>query len=194
MKNPIQYLVLAVTVLGCFGQALAQGYPNKPVRAIISFTPGSSTDILGRLVIQKVSESWGQPVVLENRGGAGGSIAANAVAKSPADGYTLLIDSAAHAVTPAIYATLPSTGEAGVPGADSPLWFGIWAPAGTPADVVFKISVDVRKALANPEIHQRLSGLGNDVMDMAPDQFAKFVREEIDSYAKVIRGAVIEPQ
>ena len=322
MKNPSRYLVLALTVLGFCGQAQAQGYPNKPVRAIISFTPGSSTDILGRLVMQKVSESWGQPVVLENRGGAGGSIAANAVAKSPADGYTLLIDSAAHAVTPAIYATLPydtlkdfidivplavqpnvlvvpanspyksvmdivdaarakpgavnfasagigsgthlnlekfiaaanikvthipfkgtpevmsalfgnsvdcywapisaamasiaggklralavstlkrssrlpdlpTTGEAGVPGADSPLWFGIWAPAGTPADVVFRISVDVRKALANPEIHQKLSVLGNDVMDMSPDQFAKFVREEIDSYARVIRAAGIEPQ
>jgi tripartite-type tricarboxylate transporter receptor subunit TctC len=88
-------------------QALAQGYPNKPVRAIVSFTPGSSTDIVGRLVMAKVSEYWGQPVVVENRAGAGGSIGSNVVATSGADGYTLLINSSAHAVNPAIYAKLP---------------------------------------------------------------------------------------
>ena len=54
--------------------ACAQGYPNKPVRVIISFTPGSSTDIVGRLVMQKVSEYWGQPVIADNRGGAGGKL------------------------------------------------------------------------------------------------------------------------
>src|SRR4051812_49367792 len=89
------------------GQAAAQAYPAKPVHAIISFTPGSSTDIVGRVVVQKVSEYWGQPVVPENRAGAGGSIGTAAVANAPADGYTLLIDSSAHTVTPAIYAKLP---------------------------------------------------------------------------------------
>lgn len=88
-------------------QALAQGYPNKPVRAIISFTPGSSTDIVGRLVMAKVSEYWGQPVVAENRAGAGGSIGSNVVATAAPDGYMLLINSSAHAVNPAIYAKLP---------------------------------------------------------------------------------------
>ncbi|HEX5093804.1 MAG TPA: tripartite tricarboxylate transporter substrate-binding protein, partial [Burkholderiales bacterium] len=88
-------------------QAIAQGYPNKPVRAIISFTPGSSTDIVGRLVMAKVSEYWGQPVVAENRPGAGGSIGSNVVATAEADGYTLLINSSAHSVNPGIYAKLP---------------------------------------------------------------------------------------
>src|SRR5436190_1796389 len=87
--------------------ALPQAYPSKAVHVIISFPPGSSTDIVGRIVMQKVSEYWGQPVVPENRGGAGGSIGSAAVAKAAPDGYTLLINSSAHSVNPAIYAKLP---------------------------------------------------------------------------------------
>src|SRR5215467_14029195 len=85
----------------------AQNYPTKPVHVIISFTPGSSTDIVGRIVMQKVAEIWGQPVIPENRPGAGGSIGSAAVAKAAPDGYTLLINSNAHSVNPAIYAKLP---------------------------------------------------------------------------------------
>src|SRR5260221_7000778 len=85
----------------------AQSYPTKPVHVIISFTPGSSTDIVGRIVIQKLTEMWGQPVVPENRAGAGGSIGSAVVAKADPDGYTLLINSNAHCVNPAIYAKLP---------------------------------------------------------------------------------------
>ena len=99
--------IMAVAMALVTPQAGAQGYPSKPVHAIISFTPGSSTDIVGRIVMQKVSEYWGQPVVAENRAGAGGSIGAAVVARAAPDGYTLLIDSAAHSITPAIYAKLP---------------------------------------------------------------------------------------
>ena len=88
-------------------QTNAQGYPSKPVRLIISFTAGSSTDIVARIVMQKVSEYWGQPAVIENRAGAGGSIGSNVVATAAPDGYTLLVNSSAHAVNPAIYAKLP---------------------------------------------------------------------------------------
>src|SRR6266513_1414396 len=88
-------------------QAFGQGYPNKPVHVIISFTPGSSTDIVGRIVSQKLSDLWNQPVVPENRAGAGGSIGSAIVAKATPDGYTLLINSNAHSVNPAIYAKLP---------------------------------------------------------------------------------------
>jgi len=321
MKTIIRIFVAAV-VAAVAVQASAQGYPNKPVHAIISFTPGSSTDIVGRVVAQKLSEMWGQPVLAENRAGAGGSIGTAFVAKAPADGYTLLIDSNAHTVAPSIYAKLPydilkdfvdvaplalqpnvlivstgssyktlmdlvnaakakpgvinwghagvgsgthlntekfvaaakinvtqipfkgtpeviqamlsgsvdcywapisaaiphikggrvrplavstpkrnsqlpdvpTTGEAGVQGADAPLWFGIWAPAGTPANIVAKISADTRKALADPAVRDRLSNLGNDTMDMSPEDFAKFVRSETDEYARVIKGAGIKPQ
>ncbi|MEY2802952.1 MAG: hypothetical protein RL657_288 [Pseudomonadota bacterium] len=102
----------------CFGLSLvaaslipgmlhAQDWPNKPVKVIITFTAGSSTDIVGRVVTQRLSELWGQPVIVDNKPGAGGSIGSALVAKSPADGYTILINSNAHAVNPAIYASLP---------------------------------------------------------------------------------------
>ena len=303
-------------------QAGAQGYPSKPVHAIISFTPGSSTDIVGRVVMQKVSEYWGQPVVAENRAGAGGSIGSAIVARAAPDGYTLLINSSAHSVNPAIYAKLPyettrdfidivplavqpnvlvvsaaspvksvaellaaarakpgainfghagigsgthlstekfvaasgisvtqipfkgtpevitallggtvdiywapisaamanirsgklrplavssvrrssqlpdvpTISEAGVRNADSPLWFGIWAPAGTPADVVARISADVRRAIADPGVREKLTSLGNDPMDMPPEEFARFVRSEIDDYSRLVKAAGIKPQ
>ena len=320
MKNIIG--IAAMVLAAAASQAWAQGYPNKPVHVIISFTPGSSTDIVGRIVSQKLSEIWGQPVLAENRAGAGGSIGSSVVAKAAPDGYTLLVDSNAHTVTPSIYAKLPydtvkdfidiaplsvqpnvlvvnaaspyktlmdlvnaakakpsainwghagvgsgthlntekfvaaakidvtqipfkgtpeviqamlsgsvdcywapisaaiphlkggrvralavstakrnsqlpevpTTGEAGVAGADAPLWFGIWAPAGTPANIVAKISADTRKALVDPGVRERLGNLGNDTMDMSPEEFTRFVRSEIDEYARVIKAAGIKPQ
>lgn len=88
-------------------QASAQSYPERPVRTIIAFPPGSATDIIGRVITQKVSELWGQTVVADNRGGAGGSIASALVAKSAPDGYTLFINSNAHVVNPSMYSSLP---------------------------------------------------------------------------------------
>jgi tripartite-type tricarboxylate transporter receptor subunit TctC len=99
---------IAFAALAAFAvQGYAQGYPNKPVRLVIAFTPGSSTDIVGRAVAAKVSEFWGQPVLAENRVGAGGSIGSAAVVKSAPDGYTLLANSSAHVANPSIYASLP---------------------------------------------------------------------------------------
>jgi tripartite-type tricarboxylate transporter receptor subunit TctC len=95
--------LLAVLLIACSGHALAQGYPNKPVRLIISFTPGSSTDIIGRAVAAKLQEVWGQPVVAENRAGAGGTVGSEFVARSDPDGYTLLANSSAHVSNPGIY-------------------------------------------------------------------------------------------
>jgi tripartite-type tricarboxylate transporter receptor subunit TctC len=95
MKKLFTFAALALIA----GHALAQ-YPNKAVHVIVSFTPGSSTDIVGRIVMAKVSEYWGQPVVVENRGGAGGSIGSAVVAKAAPDGYQLLINSNAHSVNP----------------------------------------------------------------------------------------------
>jgi tripartite-type tricarboxylate transporter receptor subunit TctC len=87
--------------------ASAQSWPAKPVKIIVPFTAGSATDILARTFGQKLQEFWGQPVVIENRPGAGGTIGAGVVAKSPPDGYTLLVHSAAYAVNPFIYPELP---------------------------------------------------------------------------------------
>jgi len=105
MKNLTRILAmaLAAAALG----AHAQSYPVRPVRAIIAFPPGSATDIVGRVIVSKVSEIWGQQVVADNRGGAGGSIASAIAAKAAPDGYTLIINSNAHVVNPSMFAKLP---------------------------------------------------------------------------------------
>jgi tripartite-type tricarboxylate transporter receptor subunit TctC len=82
-------------------------FPTKPVRLIVAFTAGSETDFFARAVGQKLSENWGQQVVVDNRPGAGGVVASGIVASAPGDGYTLFMNSMAHAVTPAVYARLP---------------------------------------------------------------------------------------
>jgi len=316
------------TIVRLFAAALAafslqvQAWPDKPVRIIISFTPGSATDIVARVVGAKLSEYWGQPVVAENRAGAGGSVGSAAVARADPDGYTLLVNSNAHCVNPAIYAKLPydttkdfvdivplavqpnvltvrpdgpfktlrdlvneakakpnalfighagigsgthlntekffdaagikmtqvpfkgtpeviaamlsgdvhaywapigpvmgaiqggklrplavstpkrnprlpdvpTVSEAGFKGAEAPLWFGLWGPAGVPADVVNKINADVRKALKDPAVQDRLVKGGNETYDMSPQEFARMVREHIDDYTRVIRAAGVKPQ
>ncbi|MFO1323093.1 MAG: tripartite tricarboxylate transporter substrate binding protein [Burkholderiales bacterium] len=302
--------------------AAAQGYPTKPVKIVVPFTAGSATDILARTIGQKLGEAWGQPVIVENRPGAGGTIGANVVAHSAPDGYTLLVHSAAQAVNPAIYPSLgydtvkdftevatlggqpnvlvvapaagyksvadliadakkrpgalnfgsagigsgthingekfklaagidvvhipykgtpeaitdtmagrvtyffapvssalpniregklvalgvstakrssalpdvPTIAESGLPGFDYNLWIGMYAPAGTPPDIVAKINADVARMLATPDVKERLAALGAEPMVMTPAEFRKFMRDEIDDSAKVVKAANIKIQ
>ncbi|HEX9432281.1 MAG TPA: tripartite tricarboxylate transporter substrate binding protein [Burkholderiales bacterium] len=99
-------LIAAVLVLAAT-QAAAQSFPSRPVRIIVPFTPGSVTDIMARSVSERLAAALGQPVVIENRPGAGGTIGTAAVAKAPPDGYTLAVVSAGYAVAPVIYDNLP---------------------------------------------------------------------------------------
>ena len=105
MKSFARILTVALAAVAL--HAHAQSYPARPVRAIIAFPAGSATDIVGRIITAKVSEIWGQAVVADNRGGAGGSIASAIVAKAAPDGYTLLINSNAHVVNPSMWTKLP---------------------------------------------------------------------------------------
>lgn len=312
----------AVLLAWCAIGAQAQGFPSKPVKIVVPFTAGSATDILGRTVAQKLSEAWGQPVLIDNRPGAGGTIGAGVVAHSPADGYTLLVHSAAQAVNPAIYPALnydtvkdfaevatlggqpnvlvvaPATGyktvadlvadakkkpgalnfgsagtgsgthingekfklaagidvvhipykgtpeaitdtmtgrvtyffspisaalpnikegklvplgvstakrssalpnvptiaESGLPGFDYNLWIGMYAPAGTPQEIVDKINADVAKIMATPEFRERLAALGAEPMVMTPAEFRRFMRDEMEDSAKVVKAANIRIQ
>jgi tripartite-type tricarboxylate transporter receptor subunit TctC len=322
MKLPLRFAAVFVAAMLAAGGALAQAWPAKPVRIIVPFTPGSATDILARTFGQKLSEGWGQPVIVENRPGAGGTIGTGLVANAPADGYTLLVHSAAYAVNPSMYPDLPfdtrkafveiaplggqpnvlvvapsagiksvqdlvaqakqkpgvfnygsagagsgthinaekfrlATGidavhvpykgtpealadtmagrityffspisaalpqvkdgkllalavssakrssalkdvptiaESGVPGFDYNLWVGMFGPAAMPADVVDRISKDVERALATPEIKERLANLGAEPMPMTPAQFKQFAHDEMDAGAKVVKAAGIKGQ
>ncbi|MDI6870813.1 MAG: tripartite tricarboxylate transporter substrate binding protein [Bacillota bacterium] len=108
-RIPVAVVVLAVVVLSVTGVGLAKDdYPAKPVRMIVAFSPGGATDIIARIVSQKLSERLGQPVVVENKPGATGIIGTEMVAKSPADGYTLLMVTAGtHAINASLYSKLP---------------------------------------------------------------------------------------
>ncbi|HEX6296099.1 MAG TPA: tripartite tricarboxylate transporter substrate binding protein [Burkholderiales bacterium] len=314
--------VLAAALAAVSLHTQAQSWPTKPVRLIIAFTPGSSTDIIGRAVAAKLSEIWGQPVVAENRTGAGGSIGSAAVLREAPDGYTLLANSSAHVANPSIYAKLPydtlkdfaniaplaggpnvlivgtGTGwkklgdfiaaakskpgalnfssagigsgthfnleklklmagidvahvpykgtpeaigdtiagrvccyfapinaalphvrggkavalavssaqrstllpdvptiaESGVPGFDYTLWVGLWGQAAMPASLVSRINADVNKALASPDLADRLTKLGTLPMKMSPSEFSDYVRREVEDTAKVLKAAGIKPQ
>lgn len=314
---------LAAAVLAALSfQVHAQGYPTKPVRIVVAFTPGSSTDIIGRAVAAKLSEIWGQPVVVENRAGAGGSVGSAAVLREAPDGYTLLANSSAHVANPSIYAKLPydtlkdfaniaplaggpnvlivspqtgwkklgdfiaaakakpgalnfssagigsgthfnleklklmtgidvahvpykgtpeaigdtiaarvccywapinaalshvnsgkatalavssaqrssllpnvpTVAEQGVPGFDYTLWVGLWGQAAMPASLVNKINADVNKALASPDLAERLTKLGTLPMKMSAADFSAYVRREVEDTAKVLKAAGIKPQ
>ena len=313
---------IAVVLSMAAGQSVAQEFPVRPVRMLIGFTPGTATDIIARVLGQKLGDQWGQNVVAENRPGAGGTIAAGIVAKAAADGYTLLFNSSAHAVNPALYAKLPydtvkdftaiapaasqpdvlvvgisssiktvgeliaaakakpgqlnfgsaGTGsathlnlekfkvvagvnlahvpykgtpevatdliggridgyfapiaaalpfvqggklravavstakrsnqlpnvptiaESGVPGFDFSLWFGVWGPAGMPPKLTERLSKDIGRALAAADLREQLAKLGSEALIMSPAEFDKFVRSEIDDYARIIKAAGIKPQ
>ena len=89
------------------GDAFAQGFPNRPVRVLVPFAAGGAVDVLARLVGQKLSEGLGQPVIIENRPGAGGNLASDILAKSPPDGYTVLQTVNGISISPSLYKTLP---------------------------------------------------------------------------------------
>ncbi len=107
MKSIVRIAAALVVALTLSAGALAQSWPAKQVRVIVPFTAGSATDILARTIGQKLQEYWGQPVVIENRPGAGGTIGAGVVAHAAPDGYALLVHSAGFAVNPWIYPGLP---------------------------------------------------------------------------------------
>jgi tripartite-type tricarboxylate transporter receptor subunit TctC len=98
----------AIAMLAAAGAALAQAWPNKPVKVLVAFTAGGTTDILARAIAPELSKAFGQQFIVENRAGAGGNVGAEAVAKSPADGYTLLMGTVGtHGINRALYAKLP---------------------------------------------------------------------------------------
>ena len=307
------------------GSQASLDYPIRPVRIVEPFGVGGGPDLIARTISPKLSELWRQPVTVENHPGKGSTEAPALVAKSPADGYTLLVNTSAQAYSAALLNNLPydplrdfvpvvpltsqpyvlvasessrittvrelitaarakpgelkfgSTGvgtgshlgiekfnlaagisakhipagpadsianviastvagqtsymlapislalvairggelhalgvttrkrsallpevptiaEAGVPGFDYPIWYGMWAPAGTPASVVEKIAKDVARTLSLPEVRDQLAKQGADPMNMTQAEFARFVVEEKETAARIIAAAGVKLQ
>jgi tripartite-type tricarboxylate transporter receptor subunit TctC len=297
--------------------ASAQDYPRKPVRMVIPYPPGGPTDILGRVVAQKLSERLGQQVVIENKPGASGMIGADLVAKSAPDGYTLLANASIHVINPSLYAklrydaikdfapvsliaevplvlvvppslpvhsaqdliklaksgtgklnfassgnagaphlageafriaagvdmqhvpykgsgpaiadliggqvqlmfdslpssishirsgklravavttakrssalpVLPTVAESGLPGFDISTWYGVWAPAGTPKEIVARLSGEVAAIVKLPDVRERLTGLGAEPVGNSADEFAAYCRAELAKWAKIVKDS-----
>jgi len=100
-------LLAAIAVANVYAQASGANYPAKQIRVIVPFPAGGPTDAIARAIGQKLSETWGQPVIVDNRPGAGGNIGTELAAKSPADGYTLFIGTVANAINQSLFAKLP---------------------------------------------------------------------------------------
>lgn len=107
-SGAIGILACTVFAVGLTGEGFAQQYPAKPIRFIVPFAPGGGVDLIGRTIAQKLNEAWGQPVVVDNRGGGGGNIGTDMVAKAPPDGYTLLMGYVGNlAINPFLFKKLP---------------------------------------------------------------------------------------
>jgi tripartite-type tricarboxylate transporter receptor subunit TctC len=316
-------LILVAAALLATGGALAQAaYPSKPIRFLVPFTAGSGTDLIARTVADTMGKSLGQTIIIENRPGAGGTIAAGQVAKGEADGYTVLVHSSGHALNPAIYSTIgydtlkdlsgitplaalpnvlvvnpakgwksvadlvaaakakpgqlnyasagvgsathlnaekfrlqagiealhvpykgtpeamtnviggsndwffaplasalplvkdgklqalavstparspalpqvPTTVEAGVAGSDYTFWVGMIVASNTPAPVVKRLHDEALKALANPDVKERMSKLGADPFPMSVEAFNAFIKTEVDAAALIAKAANLKGQ
>lgn len=321
-KNYLPIAVTACLVLGGMTAVSTQDFPTRAIHMIVPLTPGSGADIAGRIVSTQMTTGLGHSVVVENRPGAGGLIGTMAVVKSPADGYTVMVQSASHAANSAIYKALPydplkdlvdvailgvtpyvmvtsptgpyktiralvdaakaapgkipfasagvgssthlaaeyfaqtagitllhipykgspeairdasagivsfymaplntaiglikdgqvrslglssfrrdaslpdvpTIAEQGFAGFSITLWFGMWAPAGTPPQVVKKLNAEVNRVLQLPEVKMRYATLGIDPVTMQPAEFAKFVRDEIATYKRIVTQGNIPQQ
>jgi tripartite-type tricarboxylate transporter receptor subunit TctC len=142
-------------------QAFAQGFPNKPIRIIVPFAAGGAVDVLARIVGGKLQESFHQPVIVENRPGAGGNLGADLVAKSPPDGYTILLTPNGQAISPSLYRNLSYDGRNDLTPLTQLVASNLVLVA-SPKSSITSVRELIAQAKANPgKLNYGSSGIGN---------------------------------
>ena len=169
---------IAILSAFTFSTLHAQSWPSKPIRLLVPFVPGGNVDITARAVAPGLQEILGQPVIVENRPGAGGTIAANQVAKAFPDGYTLLMGSTS---TPA-----------SVPGYEVLNVTGLVAPSGTPREIIQQLHAASIRVLESPLVRERFASLGVEPVGGRPEQFGVYIREDFARWHKVITDGNIK--
>ena len=176
-----------LATLGCALLAAAgvraADYPVRPVRIVIGFTPGGTPDITARLIGVKLSESFGQQIVVDNHPGAGGTIGA----KLRALGISCTKRVAA-------IPDIPTLAESALPGFSYGTWSGILAPVKTPRVIISKLHAEITRILALPDIQKKMTALGVEPDPTTPAEFDKLIAEQVAMMAKLARAAGIQPQ
>ena len=192
-------------LMACVTGASAQtAWPERPVRVIVPFPASGATDLVARVVAQRVSADLGQQMVIDNKPGAGGTIGAAEAAKAPADGYTLLFTtSSTHAISPHLMPrlaydaripqlpNLPTFFELGLKEYKAVTWLGMVAPTGTPPEVITKLNSEINRLLQTPEIKQRMIDAGAFPMGGTPAKMTEAIKAELTKWAKVVKYANI---
>jgi tripartite-type tricarboxylate transporter receptor subunit TctC len=187
--------VTLLHVLACFsplGSAFAADrYPSRPVHWVVGFAAGGPTDTVARIVGEPLSERLGQQVVIENRAGSGGNIAAGFVINSAPDGYTIMFvgPNNAIAVRQLAWGDRICALWSAVPGYEASTWYGISGPKDISPTIVQILNDAVIEVLGTPKMKARIADLGGTPMPMTPAQFARFVADETDKWGKVVRFA-----
>lgn len=213
-------LALAAPSACAQSASLDRSYPDRPIRIVVGFPPGSSADVIARGMAPKLGEGLGQSIVIENRAGAGSSLAAEMVAKAPGDGYTLLMSTIANTILlgfgpaatfaphvkagklralavggrtrSATLAQVPTFLEAGVGGFEAGLWFGLNAPAATSRVIVERLNRELDRVFATAEVRAQLGAQSIEPTPSSIEVFGALITAETEKWARVVRNAGIK--
>ena len=198
MSNRFAWIVALGLALGAVG-ALAQTYPTKPIRIIVPFPPVGAADLLTRTIGQKLTEAWGQQIIVENRPGVGGNLGVELAAKAAPDGYTAVMAAVTtNAIGMSTYAKLgyhlerdlaPVALAGNVPHI---LVAHPTLPARNVKEIITKVNAEVLKILATQEVKDRLLAQGGVAVGGTPEQLAERIKADIAKWGKVARTAGVK--
>lgn len=183
------------------GSVAAQAYPSRPVKLIAPYAPGGPLDEVARVVSPRLTESLGQPVVVENRAGAGGDIGTDFDAKSAPDGYTVLLGNGGPiTINPALKGKLPYDPQKDLApvtlAVSSPMVMVVHPslPVKTVKELVARLNGEIARILQRQDVKERFASRGADVIASTPEELGSFIKKEGALYAKVIKDLGIRPE